>query len=83
MLRKAKFRIDFKAWQYGGKMIKMSENLILPYRTEETNIHSSSTVYRAAMDEIQGILETAIEIKHIYLLTEYEEINNRIERSKL
>ena len=76
MLRKAKFRIDFKAWQYGGKMIKMSEDLILPYRTDETNMHSSSTVYRTAMNEIQGILETAIEIKHIYLLTEYEEITN-------
>lgn len=75
MLRKAKFRIDFKACQHGGKMIKMSENLTLPYRTEETNMHSSSTVYRAAMNEIQGILETAIEIKHIYLLAEYEEIN--------
>lgn len=35
MLRKAEFRIDFKAWQYGGKMIKMSENLTLPYRTEK------------------------------------------------
>lgn len=75
MLRKAEFRIDFKAWQYGGKMIKMSEDLTLPYRTEETNMHSSSTVYRVAMDEIQRILETAIEIKHIYLLMEYEEIN--------
>lgn len=75
MLRKAKFRIDFKVWQYGGKMIKMSENLTLPYRTEETNMHSSSTVYRAAMNEIQRILETAIEIKYIYFLAEYEEIN--------
>lgn len=75
MLRKAKFKVDFKAWQYGGKMVKMSEVLMLSYRTEETNMHSSSTVYRAAMNEIQGILETAIEIKHIYLLTEYEEIN--------
>ena len=75
MLLKAKFRIDFKAWQYGGKMIKMSEDLTLPYRTEETNMHSSSTVYRAAMKEILGILETAIEIRHVYLLTEYEDIN--------
>jgi len=75
MLRKAKFKVDFKAWQYGGKMVKMSEELMLPYRTEETNMHSSSTVYRAAMNEIQRILETAIEIKHIYLLTEYEEVN--------
>lgn len=75
MLFKGRFRVDFKAWKYGGKMVKMSEILTLPYRTEETNMHSSSTVYRAAMNEIQRILETAIEIKHIYLLTEYEEIN--------
>lgn len=37
-------------------------------------MHCSSTVYRAAMNEIQCILETAIEIKHIYFLTEYEEV---------
>lgn len=74
MLLKGRFRVDFKAWQYGGKMVKMSEILTLPYRTEETNMHCSSTVYRAAMNEIQCILETAIEIKHIYFLTEYEEV---------
>lgn len=75
MLRKAMFKVDFKACQYGGKVIKMSDDLVLPYRTEETNMHSSSTVYRAASDEIRGILETEIEIKHIYRLTEYEEVN--------
>lgn len=76
MLLKGNFRVDFKAYDYGGKYVKMSEELVLPYRTEETNMHRSSTVYRSAMDTIQDILETAIDIKHIYFLTEYEEINN-------
>lgn len=78
MLRKAKFRVDFKVWQSSdtskGVYVKMSEDLTLPCRTEETNMHSSSTVYRAANAMLRAILGTSVEIKHIYVLTDYEEI---------
>ena len=69
MLRKGNFRVDFCV--HG---VKFSECLTLSYRTEETNVHCSSTVCKSAKREIEGILNERIEIKHIYLLTEYEEI---------
>ena len=69
MLKKGNFRVDFCV-----RGVKLSECLTLPYRTEETHVHRSSTVYQRAKREIEGILNERIEIKHIYLLTEYEEI---------
>lgn len=75
MLRRANFRIDFSAHQRCGKAVKMSEELSLPYRTEETHMHCSSTVFRAAKKEIETVLDVWVEIKHIYLLTDFEEID--------
>ncbi|MDD3041014.1 hypothetical protein [Bacteroides sp.] len=75
MLRRANFRIDFSAYQRYGKDVKMSEEMSLPYRTEETHMHCSSTVFRAAKNEIETLLDVRVEIKHIYLLTDFEEIN--------
>lgn len=70
MLLKRKFRVDFRV----GK-VKMSEEMILPYRTEETHMHAGSTVHKAAKEQLFAILrEWPITIKHIYELTEFEEV---------
>lgn len=70
MLLKRKFRVDFRV----GK-VKMSEEMILPYRTEETHMHANSTVHKAAQEQLFAILQVCgITIKHIYELTEFEEV---------
>ena len=79
MIKEGYFRIDFKATEtkLGCKdiSVKLSECYFLPYRTEETHMHESSTVYRHAVKQIkQEIGNYYIEIKHIYELTDYEEI---------
>ena len=75
MLKEGHFKIDFKASILSQKPVKMNESFFLPYRTEETHMHESSTVYKHAVKQIkQAIGDCYIEIKHIYELTDYEEI---------
>lgn len=77
MLLKGKFRVDFTAREkLKDKPVKMSEELILNYRTEETNIHEFSTCSRDAFKQLSDIFgsNVVIVLKHIYFLTEYEEI---------
>ena len=79
MLKEGHFKIEFKATEVSlGKKdvpVKLSESFFLPYRTEETHMHESSTVHRHAIKNIKQCLgDCFVEIKHIYELTDYEEI---------
>ena len=75
MIKEGHFKICFKASILTQKPVKMSESFFLPYRTEETHMHESSTVHRHAIKKIKQCLgDCSIEIKHIYELTDYEEI---------
>ena len=70
MLLKGKFSVHFKV-----DNIKFIEDFILNYRTEETFMHSTSLCYKNAIEQIYKVLKTrCVEIKHIYYLTDYEEI---------
>ena len=75
MLKGGNFKICFKASILTQKPVKMSESFFLPYRTEETHMHESSTVYKHALKQIKkAIGDCYIEIKHIYELTDFEEV---------
>lgn len=80
MLKEGYFRVDFQAEQAlaykKAHKVKLSECYFLPYRTEETHMHQSSTVYKYALKNIKKDLgDYSIDIKHIYELTDYEDIN--------
>ena len=75
MLKEGLFKVYFTAGASLRKPVKFSESFFLPYRTEETHIHESSTVHRHAIKNIKLCLGNCfVEIKHIYELTDYEEI---------
>ena len=75
MLVKGKFRVDFTAeeWITPKCRVKMSENLVLSYRTEE--IHNSTAIANAHK-ELKGIFGcyVHITIDRLLILTDYEEI---------
>ena len=74
MLKKRMFRVDFRAYEYAKGYIEMSEDLVLPYRTEEPFTEETSTVFVHARKILHEVLNTIIEIKGIYPLTVYEEL---------
>ena len=75
MIKEGYFRVDFKASTLAQKPVKLSESFFLPYRTEETHMHATSTVYQHAIKHIKkAIGDCYIEIKHIYELTDFEEV---------
>lgn len=74
MLKKRTFRVDFRAYEYAKGYIEMTEDLVLPYRTEEPFTEETSTVFIHARKILHGILNTIIEVKGIYPLTVYEEL---------
>ena len=63
MLKKRTFRVDFRAYEYTKGYIEMTEDLVLPYRTEEPFTEETSTVFIHARKILHGILNTIIEIK--------------------
>lgn len=74
MLGKQKFRIDFVVNTSYRHEVKMSEDAVLPYRTEEPR-RIGSLVFDSAWDHIRAILGPChVRIVNVYPLTEYEEI---------
>ena len=75
MLVKGKFRVDFTAeeWIVPKCSVKMSEDLVLSYRTEE--IHNS-TAFANAYKELKEIFGcyVHITIDRLLILTDYEEL---------
>lgn len=75
MLVKGKFIVDFTAeeWLTPKCRVKMSENLVLSYRTEETH---NSTALVNAYKEFKQIFGCYVHITiyRLLILTDYEEL---------
>lgn len=75
MLLKGKFRVDFTISELcPTKPIRISEDFVLSYRTEEPFIHKGSTCHKDAFEQIKNIFGPYfdIKIKYIFFLKKYE-----------
>ena len=76
MLKQGLFKVTFKVKEFLKKDITFIDEMILPYRDEETqHIHVNSTVRKWAETKVKAIFPNyIIDIRKIDMLTEFEEI---------